>query len=118
MFIMLTVLSICAVALIAGLVAVMCRRPQTASLWIVSDDAILCVVAPVMIILIAFGIISLSWRITHGGFAAVSAQAWIGSGAIVAISAGIWFPLAKKIRAYGEQRAKEHDLRPDTELRA
>jgi len=104
MFVMLTVASICAVALIAGLVALMCRHPGTADLWIVSDDAILCLVAPVLIILIAFGIIALSWRLTHGGFAAITAEAWLGSAAIVAISFGIWVPLARKIRATGKQQ--------------
>ena len=105
MFVMLTVASICAVALIAGLVAVMCRHPGTADLWIVSDDAILCLVAPALIVLVAFGIIALSWRMTHGGFAAITAEAWLGSAAVVAISFGLWFPLVGKIRATGNRQA-------------
>jgi len=100
MFIMLTVASLCAVALIAGLLGLACRNREMESLWIVSDDAILCVVSPVMIALATFGFIALSWRITHGGFSAVSIAGWGGSALLVSISVGIWFLLAPRIRGY------------------
>ena len=61
---MISVASICAVVLIACLLALVCRRHKT--LWIASDDAILCFVSPVVIMLATFGFISLGWRVTHG----------------------------------------------------
>jgi len=96
MFIMLTVASLCAVSLSACLLALVCRHRET--MWIASDDAILCIVTPVMILVATFGFISLGWRLTHGGFAAVSVTGWVGSAIIVAISLGIWFLLAPRIR--------------------
>ena len=100
MFIMLTVAAICAITLIASLVALMCRHPGTASHWLVADDTIMCFVAPLMIFIVAFAGISLGWRLTHGGIGAVSIEAWIGAAAIVAASVGIWTVLSRKIRAY------------------
>jgi hypothetical protein len=97
MFIMITVASLSAVLLIGGLVRLACRHRS--DLWIVSDDAILCVVSPVVILLGTFGAVSIGWRITHGGFAAVSLGAWIGAAAIAAVSAVVWRVLAARIRA-------------------
>ena len=99
MFVMLTIGALCAILLIASLVALMCRHPKTASHWIVSDDAILCFVAPVMIIIVAFAGISAGWRITHGGVDAVSVEAWIGAVVIIAAAVGIWVVFSRKIRA-------------------
>jgi hypothetical protein len=97
MFIMITVASLSAVLLIGGLVRLACRH--RGDLWIVSDDAILCVVSPAVILFGTFGAISIGWRITHGGFAAVSPGAWIGAAAIAAVSAVVWRVLAARIRA-------------------
>ena len=97
MFIMITVASLSAVLLIGGLVRLACRH--RGDLWIVSDDAILCVVSPVVILLGTFGAVSIGWRVTHGGFAAVSLGAWIGAAAIVAAAAVIWRVLAARLRA-------------------
>lgn len=99
MFIMLTIGALCAFVLIASLVALMCRHPKTASHWIVSDDAILCFVAPVMIVIVAFAGISAGWRITHGGFGAITVEAWVGSAVIVAAAVGIRILLGRTIRA-------------------
>jgi len=99
MFIMLTVAALCAIVLIASLVALLCRHPKTASHWLVSDDAILCFVAPLMIMIVAFAGISAGWRITHGGFGAITVEAWIGAAVIVAAAVGIWILLSRKIRA-------------------
>ncbi len=100
MFIMLTVASLCGVVLIANLLRLACRNPETESLWIVSDDAILCFISPVVIALATFGFISLGWRLTHGGFSAVSIEGWGGSALIIAIFVGLWFLLAPRIRGY------------------
>jgi hypothetical protein len=97
MFIMITVASLSAVLLIGGLVRLACRH--RGDLWIVSDDAILCVVSPVVILLGTFGAVSIGWRVTHGGFAAVSLGAWIGAAAIAAVTVVIWRVLAARIRA-------------------
>jgi len=97
MFIMIAVASLSAVLLIGGLVRLACRH--RGDLWIVSDDAILCVVSPVVILLGTFGAVSIGWRITHGGFAAVSIGAWIGAAAVAAVSAVVWRVLAARIRA-------------------
>ena len=94
---MLSVASVCAVVLIAGLLRLACRHRK--DLWIVSDDAILCLVAPVVILLSTFGASSLGWRVTHGGFAAVSVGGWIGSLVIAAVFIGAWLVLAPRIRA-------------------
>jgi len=101
MFIMLTVAAICAVVVIAALLAAMCRQPKTATLWFLSDDILLCFVAPAMIALSAFGIISAGWRFTHGGLGAVSIEAWIGSAITLAAAIGLWIVGRRKIRAYG-----------------
>lgn len=100
MFIMLTVASLCAVVLIANLLRLACRNRELESSWIVSDDAILCFISPVMIALATFGFISLGWRITHGGVAAVSIEGWGGSALIIAIFVGLWLMLAPRIRGY------------------
>jgi hypothetical protein len=97
MFIMIAVASLSAVLLIGGLVRLACRHRS--DLWIVSDDAILCVVSPVVILFGTFGAVSIGWRITHGGFAAVSIGAWIGAAAVAAVSAVVWRVLAARIRA-------------------
>jgi hypothetical protein len=97
MFTMLTVASLCVVVLIAGLLSLACKYRPT--MWVASDDAITCFVAPAMIMFGTFGVLSLGWRLTHGGVVEVSAQGWIGSVVIVAISVGIWILLARWIRA-------------------
>ena len=99
MFTMLTVASLCVVVLIAGLLSLVCRYRPT--LWFASDDGITCFVAPVMIMFGTFGVLSLGWRLTHGGLAEVSAQGWVGSVVIVAIAVGIWILAARWIRAGG-----------------
>jgi len=99
MFIMLTTAALCVILLIASLVGLMCRTPKTASHWIVSDDAIMCFVAPLMIFIVAFAGISFGWRLTHGGIGAVSTEAWLGSAVVIAAAAGIWVTLSRKIRA-------------------
>jgi hypothetical protein len=104
MFIMIAVASLSAVLLIGGLVRLACRHRS--DLWIVSDDAILCVVSPAVILFGTFGAVSIGWRITHGGFAAVSLGGWIGAAAIVAVSAIIWRVLAARIRAGGRARVR------------
>ena len=103
MFTMISVASLCAMLLIGGLVREACRHRS--DLWIVSDDAILCVVSPVVILLGTGGAVSLGWRMTHGGFAAVSVAGWAGSAVIAAIAAGIWHLLASRIRESGRKRA-------------
>ena len=97
MFMMLTVASLSAVALIAGLLALVCRYRE--DLWFATDDMILCLISPVMIALATFGFVSLGWRLTHGGFAEVSLEGWIGSVVVIAIAFGIWFAVAPRIRA-------------------
>jgi hypothetical protein len=67
-------------------------------MWVASDDAILCFVAPAMILVATFGFISLGYRLTHGGLAAVSIEGWIGSAIVVAVFVGAWFPLARLVR--------------------
>jgi hypothetical protein len=97
MFIMATVASLCAVLLIANLLALACRHRE--DLWIASEDAILCVASPGVILLFTFGAVSLGWRMTHGGFGAIPVWGWIGSGIIVAITFAIWRVLAPRLRA-------------------
>jgi hypothetical protein len=104
MFIMISVASLSAVLLIGGLVRLACRH--RGDLWIVSDDAILCVVSPAVILLGTFGAVSIGWRITHGGFAAVSLGGWIGAAVIAALALGIWHLLASRIRESGLKRAR------------
>ena len=99
MFLMSAVASICAVVLIAGLVRLACQYGSDS--WITSDDAILCFVSPLLILLLAFGGVALGYRLTHGGLAAVPAEGWIGSTVIVAISFVIWAVLARRIRGAG-----------------
>lgn len=97
MYIILTVASLCAVVLIAKLLALACRnRPD---LWIASEDAILCVASPVAILLLTFGGVSVGYRITHGGFGAVPLWGWIGAGIIVAAAVVIWRVLAARLLA-------------------
>jgi hypothetical protein len=103
MFITMSVVALCAVLLIGGLVRIACQ--QRSPRWIVSDDGILCVVSPVVILLGAFGAVSLGWRITHGGLANVSVAGWLGSAAIAALTVVIWRVLAARIRAGGRERA-------------
>jgi hypothetical protein len=96
MFLMTSVASICAVVLIAGLVRLACQHGSDSG--ITSDDAILCFVSPVLILLLTFGGVALGYRLTHGGLAAVSAEGWIGSVVIAALSFVIWAVLARRIR--------------------
>lgn len=96
MYIMISVAALCAVLLIGGLVHEACRhRPD---LWITSDDAILCVVSPAVILLGTFGAVALGYRFTHGGLAAVSVAAWIGSAVIAALSFALWVFVVARVR--------------------
>lgn len=97
MYIAITVASLCAVVLIAKLLALACR--QRPDLWIASENAILCFASPVAILLLTFGGVSVGYRITHGGFGAVPFWGWIVSGTIVAASVVTWRVLAARIRA-------------------
>jgi hypothetical protein len=101
MYLMISVAALCAVLLIGGLVRMACQ--QRSPLWIVSDDGILCIVSPVVILLGALGAVSLGWRITHGGFANVSVAGWLGAAAIAALSVVAWRVLAARIRAGGRK---------------
>jgi hypothetical protein len=103
MFIMTTVAILCALVVGVGLIKLACRHRE--DLWIVSEDAMLCVISPAVILLGTFAAVSLGWRITHGGFAAVTAGGWIGSVAIVAVAAGVWRVLAPRIRESGKARS-------------
>jgi hypothetical protein len=104
MYLMLSVAALCAVLLIGGLVRIACQHRS--DLWIVSDDAILCVVSPAVILLGAFGAVSMGWRIAHGGLAAVSTGAWIGAALIAAGAAVIWHFVAAHLRESGRERAR------------
>lgn len=98
MYVMLAVAALCAALLIAGLVRVACRhRPD---LWIVSDDAILTVVSPVLILLGTCGAVAIGYRLTHGGLAAVSVAAWIGSAVIAVAAAFILIFLSARLRKH------------------
>lgn len=108
MFMTFSVAAVCALFLIAGLLRLACRYRK--DLWITSDDAILCLVAPVMILLATFGALSLGWRVTHGGFAAVSGGGWLGAVIVAAIAAGLWLLLAPRIRAGGRKGADSASL--------
>lgn len=103
MFIMTAVASMCAMLLIGGLMREACRHRR--DLWITTDDAILCVVSPAIILLGTFGASALGYRLTHGGLAAVSVGAWTGSAIIVAIAVAIWIVGAARIRESGRARA-------------
>jgi hypothetical protein len=109
MYLMLSVASLCAVVLIGGLVGLACRHRR--DLWFTSDDVILCVVSPVIIVLGTLGAVSLGWRITHGGFAAVSTGAWIGAALIAAGAAVIWHFVAARIRESGRELARSAPAR-------
>jgi len=95
-FLVIAVASLCAVGLLVTLVALACRHRS--DLWITSDFAILCVVSPVLILLLTFGAVAIGYRLTHGGLAAIPAEGWIGSLIVIAIAAGIWRALARRIR--------------------
>lgn len=103
MFIMTAVASVCIVLLIGGLMHEACRHRR--DLWITGDDAILCVVSPIVILLGTFGASALGYRLTHGGLAAVSLGGWIGSAVIVAIAVVIWIRAAAYIRESGRARS-------------
>lgn len=96
MFMMATVASVCLLVVGASLVRLADRHRS--DLWIVSEDGILCVVSPAMILLCTFAAVSLGWRLTHGGLAAVPLGGWIGSLAIAAVAFGAWRALARRIR--------------------
>lgn len=103
MFIAIAVALLCAVLLIVALLREACRhRP---GLWITTDDAILCVVSPFVILLGTFGAAALGYRLVHGGLAAVSVTAWIGSAAIAATAIAIWVAGAARIRKSGRAGA-------------
>lgn len=96
MFMMLTVASLSAVLLAGGLLGLVCRhKPE---MWVASDDAVLCVIFPALIVVATGGGIALGWRITHGGLAEVSAVGWIGSAIIAATCVAVWFVMAPRIR--------------------
>lgn len=96
MYMMSAVAALCAVALVAGLVREACRhRPD---LWITSDDAVLCVVSPLLILLATCGAVAVGYRLTHGGLAAVAVGAWIGSAAIAVAAALIGIFLSARLR--------------------
>lgn len=103
MFMMISVASVCLLAFGIGLVRLACRHRK--DLWIASEDAMLCFVSPALILLCTFCAVSLGWRFTHGGFAAVSVGGWIGSLAIVLASIAAWRLLAPRIRESGKTRA-------------
>lgn len=103
MFVMTAVALLCVVLLIGGLMREACRHRR--DLWITTDDAILCVVSPAIILLGTFGATALGYRLTNGGLAAVSTGAWIGSAIIVAISVVIWIRAAAYLRESGRARA-------------
>lgn len=96
MYIMFTVASLCAVIVGGILLGLLARHHPDE--WIIADDTMLCLVSPVMIVLSTFGGISLGWRITNGGFAAIAPEAWIGSVIIIALAIGVYFYLAPRIR--------------------
>lgn len=100
---MAAVASICAVVLLAGLVRLACLQGVDA--WITSDDAILCFVSPVLILLLTFGGVALGYRFTHGGLAAVPVEGWIGSTLIAALAFVIWAVLARRVRGAGRATA-------------
>lgn len=96
MFLVSAIAALSATILLGGLLRLACRhRPD---LWITSDDAILCVASPVLILLLTFGGAALGYRLGHGGLAAVPAYDWIGAAAIAAIALGIWHFLGSRIR--------------------
>jgi hypothetical protein len=99
MYLMFTVACLCGVVLIGGLARLACRH--RAHWWITSDDAILCVVSPVVILLLTGGGVSLGYRLMHGGLAAVPAGGWVGSAVILAASAVLWLLGARWIRGRG-----------------
>ncbi len=107
MFIAAAVALLCAVLLVGGLVRVACR--YRSDLWITSDDAILCVVSPVMILLGTAGAAALGYRLTHGGLAAVPVGGWIGSAAIATGSVFLYVFVAARLRG-SERRAAEHPV--------
>lgn len=99
MFLMIMAASLCGVVLIGGLTKLACRhRPD---LWFTSDDAILCLVSPLVVMLLTFSGVSLGYRMTHGGLSAVSVEGWLGSAVILAASAGLWVLAARAIRGDG-----------------
>ena len=84
---MTAVFSIGAVVVLALLVRLACRhRPDW---WITSDNAILCVVSPALILLLTFGSVAIGYRLAHGGLAAVHVEGWIGAAVIAAIVVGV-----------------------------
>jgi len=103
MFVIIMAASLCGVVLIGGLTGLACRHRT--DWWFTSDDAILCLVSPVVILLLTFSGVSFGYRLTHGGFAAVPIAGWIGAAAIIAISAGLWPLLARSIRKGGRRTA-------------
>jgi hypothetical protein len=99
MFIAATVASICAVLLACKLIALACRHRT--DLWITSEDAILCFVSPVMILLLTVAGVALGYRLTHGGLGAVSIGAWIGAVVIPVVFYALWRVLSARLLAGG-----------------
>ncbi|MGH9817959.1 MAG: hypothetical protein ACRD6I_17985 [Candidatus Acidiferrales bacterium] len=97
MLIMATIASLCAVVLMLNLLALACRHRE--DLWIASENAILCAVSPVMILLLTFGGVALGYRLTHGGLGTVSVAAWIGTAIIPVVSYALWRVLAPRLLA-------------------
>lgn len=91
--------ALCAAVLLGGLLRLACRH--RGEWWITSDDAILCVASPILILLVTFGGAALGYRLTHGGLAAVAVEGWIGAAAMIAASIGLWHLLARRIRNPG-----------------
>jgi hypothetical protein len=87
---------LCGVALVATLVKLACvHRPD---LWITSETAVLCVVSPAMIILLTFGGVAISYRLAHGGLAAVPVEGWIGSVILAAVAFALHRTTARRLR--------------------
>jgi len=103
MLLMISVFSLCMVALIATLVKISCaHRPD---LWFTSDTAILCLVSPAMILLLTFGGTAIGYRLAHGGLAAIPVLGWAGAAAIIVVAVLAQQFLGKAIRRSGAARA-------------
>jgi hypothetical protein len=98
-FIIATVASICAVLLACNLIALACRHRT--DLWFTSEDAILCVVSPAMILLLTLGGVALGYRLTHGGLVAVSTGAWTGVALVLVVFYALWRVLSARLLAGG-----------------
>jgi len=103
MLLMISVFSLCMVALIATLVKLSCaHRPD---LWFTSDNAILCVISPAMIMLLTFGGTAIGYRLAHGGLAAIPTLGWVGAGVIIVVAVATQQIVGKAIRRTGAPQA-------------